>query len=211
MKNFITFVFLFSITFVARANNFTPEELKQLGEQIRNDRLKNEIEVGKTKFHFDLLAGYSSPVDSPSSYIDGGLQIGGQFFYSLGQSFNIGIFYTSSSNDLIKYTFINTRLQYYGIAVQYFLPIQYLFFQVKAGYSTLSASASFLGESYNFRSSKHPFISSAGAGVDLPISSVFSFVPSVGYIRSFKCASGTNEEIPSYGVVEGLAAVRFNF
>jgi hypothetical protein len=211
MKIFITLVFLFSITFVARANNYSPEELKQLGDQIRSERLKNEIEASKAKFHFDLQFGYSSPLNSLSNYVNSGLEIGGQVFYSLDQNFNLGIFYTSSSNDLKKYTFINTRFQYYGFAVQYYLPIQYLFLQVKAGFSTLSASAKFFSETYNFRSTKHPFISSIGAGIELPISSVLSFVPLVSYIRSFKCASGTNEEIPSYGFVEGLVALRFNF
>ena len=56
MKIFFLLVFLFSFTFVASANNYSPEELKQLGDQIRTERLKNEIDVGKAKFHLDLQA-----------------------------------------------------------------------------------------------------------------------------------------------------------
>lgn len=175
-------------------------------------KLSNEGQVARasaTSMHADLMVGAAIPTGDIGDAIDTRFGYGANFLVDVTPMMSLGAFVSTNSGEINDIDDLTLRLTYYGL-VTHIKMNQNLFFQGKVGLSSLKvkndAGAGSVSDTYD----ENPFILGAGIGAEFPITMNMSFAPVVSYTHSFKTGDGANE-VDSYGLVEAMAALRFNF
>ena len=150
--------------------------------------------------HVDILAGLTIPTGDQMDNVDSRFGMGAQLLFDATSAFSIGAYYNTSNGE-INNTNVDMRLSYYGVVAQYKMTPMF-YSQFKAGFSTISVD----GGSTTVTIDENPFTISAGLGLELPISGMFSFAPYASYTHSFE-----KDTVDSYGLVDIMASLRFKF
>lgn len=172
-------------------------------------RLSNEgatARASATSMHADLMVGAALPTGDIGDVTDARVGIGADFLVDITPMFALGAFVSTNSGEYADLDDVSMRLTHYGL-VSHMKMTQNFFLQGKLGLSSIEVDSG-TGSTATF--DENPFILGLGAGMEFPITANMSFAPLLSYTHSFESGDGLSE-VPSYGLVEAVAALRFNF
>lgn len=175
-------------------------------------RLSNEGQMARasaTSMHADLMVGAAIPTGDLGDSVDTRFAYGADFLVDITPMFALGAFVMTNSGDYSGIDDVSLRLTHYGL-VSHMKMNQNFFLQLKAGLSSLKIKNDRGAGSATATFDENPFILGVGAGMEFPLTANMSFAPLVSYTHSFESGEGASE-VPAYGLVEAVAALRFNF
>jgi hypothetical protein len=209
MKTTLLILSLFTFTHSLYAQDSHPRKKEVKTEEETSPAAASAMSTA----HLDLMGGAVIPVGDISDVAKTRFGYGAQFLFAATPQFHIGAFYETSKGEIKNSEDlevpVDLRFSYYGLVGQFYFDST-VYFQLKAGLSSIEASASVSGVNVAFTADEHPLIIGAGLGLNLPMTGALSFAPYAGIIHSFKKGEGTNE-IDAYNMIEVMAALRFNF
>lgn len=160
-------------------------------------------------FHVEVFGGGAKATGDFGEDLKIRPAYGAQMFVDVTPTISVGAFYSTNVGEVKDFEGLDYRISYYGISARMSMEDN-VFALARIGMSSHKVKLNFMGNSFSAKSEENPVIAAIGFGKEFSITPVISFAPYVNYVQSFETGDAGNT-LASFGIVEAMASLRFNF